>query len=89
MQLLGYLHPSRAYYHLDINQPFGTAHSVEYWETTVDSLWEARYLCYINNTTLVSIGHRANSNTQPDAGILFPPGGLLEFHEAVLGKDAL
>ena len=26
-------------------------------------MWEARYLCYINNTTLVSIGHRANSNT--------------------------
>ena len=25
-------------------------------------MWEARYLCYINNTTLVSIGHRANSN---------------------------
>ena len=26
---------------------------------------------------------------QPDAAILFPAGGLLEFHEAVLGKDAL
>ena len=26
-------------------------------------MWEARYLYYINNTTLVLIGHRANSNT--------------------------
>ena len=25
-------------------------------------MWEARYLCYINNTTLVLIGHRVNSN---------------------------
>ena len=28
-------------------------------------MWEACYLCYINNTTLVSIGHRANSNINP------------------------
>ena len=27
-------------------------------------MWEARYLCYINNTTLVSIGHRANSDKE-------------------------
>ena len=27
-------------------------------------MWAASYLCYINNTTLVLIGHRANSNKE-------------------------